>query len=278
MSNKLVQVKSTTDLFEKVANSKRKCYYMAGGSDLNIQINKKMIKDSDILFIGNLKELKKIQKVGLGVEIGSGVTFGELINSQLIKDTIPLLSESLLNFASPLLQNIATIGGNIANGSPTADVAPVLLVLDAQLILLSQKGTRKIKLSEFYTGYKQSLLKEGEIIKAICVNFDKSYKTFYKKVSSRKSLTIAKLSLAALYKTDNHKIKDIRLAVGSLNEYPRRLTLVEKCIKDGKTSHSDLEKALKQEITPITDLRSDASYRFDVCLNLIKSLATLDAI
>ncbi len=271
MSNSLVRVSSLADLFEKSSACGGSYYYLAGGTDINVQISKQMIKDSTIFFIGNLQELKGIDAKNDELIIGAGVSFGQIIGSELVKANAPLLSQSLVNFASPLLQNTATIGGNIANGSPTADATPILLALDAQVLLVSAKGERKVKLCDYFTGYKQSVLEKGEVIKAVIVPIEKGMSTFYKKVSSRKSLTIAKVALAAVYRKNGDKFESLRIAVGSLNEYARRLPAVEKVLQSGG-SDADLQAALKKEITPITDLRSDAEYRFDVTYNLIKAL------
>ncbi len=271
MSNSLVRVASLSDLFEKSGACQGSYYYLAGGTDLNVQINKQMIKDSTLFFIGNLSELKGIEVKNDELLIGAGASFGQIIDSKLVKANACLLSDALVNFASPLLQNTATIGGNIANGSPTADATPILLALDAQVEMVSAKGSRRVKLCDYFTGYKKSVLAKGEVIKALVIPIEKDKSSFYKKVSSRKSLTIAKVSLAAVYSKSGGKFDSLRIAVGSLNEYARRLPKVEKVLLSGG-SDSEMKAALQKEITPITDLRSDADYRFDVTYNLIKAL------
>ncbi len=271
MSNTLVRVTSLSDLFGKSSACNGNYYYLAGGTDINVQISKQMIKDSTLFFVANLDELKGISVEGNELVIGAGESFGAIIASDLVKANAALLSDALVNFASPLLQNTATIGGNIANGSPTADSTPILLALDAQVELVSAKGSRRVKLSDYFTGYKQSVLEKGEVIKAVIIPIEKGKSSFYKKVSSRKSLTIAKVALAAVYSKSGGKFTSLRLAVGSLNEYARRLVAVEKVLLGGGND-AELKAALQKEITPITDLRSDADYRFDVTYNLIKAL------
>jgi CO/xanthine dehydrogenase FAD-binding subunit len=103
---------------------------------------------------------------------------------------------------------------------------------------------------------------------------EKDFSTFYEKVGARKTLTIAKVALAAMKKESFGKITEIKLAVGSLNEYARRLPKTEAYLL-GKTvtdiDYSKIDELLKQEITPITDLRSDKEYRYHVCANLIRT-------
>lgn len=271
---KFYKPKDLSDLFERLEDSQGKNYFLAGGTDINVQLKKNMISMGNIVYVRHIKELRGIEKRGENIFLGALTSYNELIHSKLIKEHFPFLQSSLTNFASPLLTTMATIGGNIANGSPTNDVTPPLLVLDAKLELVSRSGSRIVSLKEFFTGYKKFLLKENELIKGIIIPIkaESGYEHFYKKVGARKTLTIAKVALAGLKKIDNDQIKEIKLAVGSLNEYPRRLDKLEEYLTNEIISELDKDKIddlLKKEITPITDLRSDEDYRYQVCLNLI---------
>lgn len=273
---KFFKPENLVDLFTKLENSQGVKYFLAGGTDINVQLKNGMITEGDIFFINHISDLKDIKKIDKKIYLGSLTSYHELINSNLIKEFLPFLQRSLTNFASPLLTTMATIGGNIANGSPTNDVTPPLLVLDSELELVSRSGARIVALKDFFTGYKQSLLKENEIIKGIIIPIDaeKGYDSFYKKVGARKTLTIAKVALAGLKKIEDRTITEIKLAVGSLNEYPRRLQLLEKYLinkKIDQLNKKNISEILNQEITPISDLRSDKEYRYNVCLNLIRT-------
>lgn len=273
---KLYQPENLADLFSKLEDSKGEKFLLAGGTDINVQIKNGVITDGDIFFINHLSSLKGIKKVDNKIHLGSLTSYNELINSDLVKEHLPFLQDSLTNFASPLLTTMATIGGNIANGSPTNDVTPPLLVLDAELELISKSGSRIVPLKDFFTGYKKFLLEENEIIKGIIIPIDaeKGYNSFYEKVGARKTLTIAKVAFAGLKKTQAGNITEIKLAVGSLNEYPRRLQLLEEFLINKQVDSlkiDEISEVLSKEITPISDLRSDKEYRYKVCLNLIRS-------
>lgn len=265
------------ELFEIANSLEGKYYLLAGGTDINVQIKHRMISQSaDVIYINHLAELQAQIEADDKIIFAALTTFQDLLSSELVQTYFPLLSDNLQNFASPLLQTTATIGGNIANGSPTADIMPLLLVLDADLILASEAGERTLALRDFFSGYKKNALKSGEIIKAISIKktAQKNAETFYQKVGARKTLTIAKVSLAALIKKDNSKIKRIRLAAGSLNEYARRLPMTEEFLSGqeiGKIDLAELKKIIQKEITPISDLRSDKEYRYSVFFNLIRS-------
>ncbi len=272
---KFIKPKDINNLYETLDNMEQQ-YLLAGGTDINVQISNGTIRDPNIVYISHLKELSGIEEEKDMISIGATTSFKSIIESRIIKRHLPLVHSSLQNFASPLIQTSATIGGNIANGSPTADVIPILLVLDAKLNICSKTTTREVFLKDFFTGYKKNVMKNNELITKIIISKDAEhkYRSFYEKVGSRNSLAIAKVAVAGIKKVQKEKIIDIKLAVGSLNEYPRRLFKVEEFV-NGKTlleiDFNKVDEYLQQEITPISDLRSDKEYRYHVCVNLIRT-------
>ena len=277
---KFVKPKDVQNLLENLEEDKGKKYFLAGGTDLNVQIKNGIIRDANIIYINHLSELCGISEENNIILIGATTSIMDILDSDLIKRHLPYFQRSLESFASPLLQNTATIGGNIANGSPTADVIPLLLVLDAKVELSSKSQSRLIYIKDFFIGYKQNIMKSNEIITHIIINKDseKDFLTFYEKVGARRTLTISKVTLAGMKKVTRQRISQIRLAVGSLNEFPRRLFKVEDYITDKTLTEidfSNVENLLGKEITSITDLRSDKEYRYHVCVNLIRSFLNL---
>lgn len=272
---KFIKPKDINNLYETLDNKEQQ-YLLAGGTDINVQINNGVIRDPNIIYINHLKELSGIEEQNDLIIIGSTTSFKDIVESNIIKKHLPFIHNSLQNFASPLLQTSATIGGNIANGSPTADVIPILLALDAKLEICSKSACREVFLKDFFTGYKKNVMKNNELITKIIIskNAEHKHQTFYQKVGSRNSLAIAKVAVAGIKKVVKEKIIDIKLAVGSLNEYPRRLFKVEEYVTGKALTEIDFNKVdeyLQQEITPISDLRSDKEYRYHVCVNLIRT-------
>ncbi len=265
------------ELLRYIENINHKYFLLAGGTDINVQIKNGMINNEEIVYINHLENLRKIKENDDELLLGTLVTFTEILNSDLISKSFPFLQESLKNFASPLLQNMATIGGNIANGSPTADVLPILLVLEAKLELVSLNSSRIVELKDYFTGYKKTLLNPDEIIKNIILPKNK-YPSFtnklYKKVGARNALTIAKAAIACLIKTNNNMIEDVVISAGSLNEFARRLYKLENYLIGKKITllnYTEIKTILKEEITPISDIRSDKEYRFQVFYNLLEN-------
>ncbi len=257
-----------------LAEIKPGTFFLAGGTDINVQIQKKIIQPAEIIYINRIPEMRELKLENDTISIGATVTFMELLESDLIAKHLSMMQQSLKDFASPLLQSIATIGGNIANGSPTADIMPLLLICDAKLELLSENGIRTVDMRDFYYGYKKNVLEDGEIIFRILIDAGTQHDTkfFYRKVAARNALTISKASIAILSKRYNDRIDDIRIAAGSLNEYARRLPKTEDYLagkKRSEVSPPELRDILSKEITPISDLRSDSEYRFEVFFNLL---------
>ncbi|MDA3813835.1 MAG: xanthine dehydrogenase family protein subunit M [Candidatus Cloacimonetes bacterium] len=272
---KFIKPKNIENLYETLDDVGNQ-YLLAGGTDINVQIKNGTIRKPNIIYINHIQELTGIEENNDSILIGSTTSFKDIIESKSIKKYIPFMHNSLQNFASPLIQTTATIGGNIANGSPTADVIPILLALDAKLMICSKSTTREVFLKDFFTGYKQNVIMKNELITKILISkrAEHKYQTFYKKVGSRNSLAIAKVAVAGVKKVTKEKITDIKIAVGSLNEYPRRLFKVEEYVTGKTLIEIDFEKVeelLNLEITPISDLRSDKEYRYHVCVNLIRT-------
>jgi CO/xanthine dehydrogenase FAD-binding subunit len=242
---------------------------LAGGSDINILIKLGKLKDESIIFINHLPELHGVDMCSTKLIIGAATTISEISGSSVIRQYCPFLADSMKDFASPPIANFATLAGNIANSSPTADTVPLLLVLDAKLVIKSLTTTRMLPLYDFYTGYKQTRLQDDELIIAIEIplKFACKYQPQYIKIGSRTALTIAKVALAFV-KYENK----FRIAAGSLNEYPRRLYSVEEYFSAHPDDYNDndLMSTLKKDITPITDFRSDKEYRLQVCFNYLR--------
>ena len=143
---------------------REKALLLAGGTNLLVYIKDDVYREGAIVDIKSMEELKGVKETGGYVEIGASETIGTLMNSSLLKNTVPLLPESLNVFANPVVREMSTIGGNIADASPIADTAPVLLVLQAEVIALSSSGERVISLEDFFKGPGKTALKPDEII------------------------------------------------------------------------------------------------------------------
>jgi CO/xanthine dehydrogenase FAD-binding subunit len=170
-------------------------------------------------------------------------------------------------------QNRGTLGGNIVNASPAADSAPALLVYDAELVLLSRRGERRIPYRDFHTGYKQMQILRDELLYQIRLPRDCARDAQYsRKVGTRRAQAISKVSLAAAARLHYRTIEDIRIAAGSVAPVPLRCHQTENFLV-GKAIAPDLiaqaREVIRAEITPMSDIRSTDEYRSAVTANLL---------
>ena len=246
---------------------------IAGGTDVMVLYAAGKLLARKLVSIGNLRELRCIEVTSSEVRIGAGCTYTDLRQHSVIANEFPLLVQAAAWTGGIANQNRGTLGGNIANASPAGDSLPVLLVYDADLILISARGERRLPYRTFHTGYKKTLLDPDELIHSICIrrNLD-GYISYAKKVGARNAQAISKVFLAAVARVSNATVADVRLAAGSVGPIPIRLRRTEIALAGQPMNTSLLETAsqvMAEEIQPIDDIRSTARYRTTVLQNLL---------
>jgi len=251
---------------------------IAGGTDVMVQYAAGKLTARKLLSIWNLPELRHIDILPDEIRIGAGCTYTDLREHEFVRRDLPLLASAAQWTGGIANQNRGTIGGNIVNASPAADSLPALLVYDAELVLISARGERRLPYFGFHTGYKKTQLLPDELIRAVCLprRFS-TYVSHARKVGARNAQAISKVCIAALGllssdAADAPRIEDVRIALGSVAPIPVRLIETEKAIQ-GKIIDRGLLTLAKQiadrEIRPIDDIRSSARYRAAVAGNLI---------
>jgi putative cofactor-binding repeat protein len=254
---------------------------IAGGTDVMVQYAAGKLPARKLVSIWNLPELRAVEILPDEIRIGAGCTYTELREHNVIASEFPLLVSAAEWTGGIANQNRGTLGGNIVNASPAADSLPALLVYEAELILVSAAGQRRIPYLGFHTGYKKMNLAPNELILGICIRRAFSgYLHYARKVGARDAQAIAKVSVAALGQLRGGMIdgmiggtiEDVRIAVGSVAPVPLRLTEMEQMLK-GKSIDSELvglaRKTVAAAIQPIDDIRSTARYRSAVTGNLV---------
>jgi len=251
---------------------------IAGGTDVMVQYAAGKLAARKLLSIWNLPELRQIDILPDEIWIGAACTYTDLRKHEAVRRELPLLASAAQWTGGIANQNRGTIGGNIVNASPAADSLPALLVCDAELILVSARGERRLPYLGFHTGYKKTQLLPDELIRAICLPRKFSnYVSYARKVGARNAQAISKVCIAALGLLssgvgDAPRIEDIRIALGSVAPVPIRMVETEKAVR-GKAVDRALLTVARQtairEISPIDDIRSTARYRTTVAGNLI---------
>ena len=229
-------IKELKTIHKKIYKKDYKVKYLAGATDLTIQINSKEIKADTIIYLGNLDELKNISETADHLKIGALVTFSEILKSKLINEKTSFLAEAAAQCAAPQIRNMGTIGGNIGNGSPAADLLPPLLAGEALVELLTPQGLKTVPLEEIPKGVGETNLNNLDLIKNILLPKPITNGTFIK-LGIRDSLVIARINLAMFIKEDRfNTIESCGIALGAVAPTVIRVPEAEKIMIDSSPS------------------------------------------
>jgi len=246
---------------------------IAGGTDVMVQYSAGKLLSRKLVSIWNLPELRRIDIVQNEIQIGAGCTYTDLREHEVINREFSMLSSSASWTGGIANQNRGTLGGNIVNASPAADSLPALLVYEAELLLVSARGERRVPYANFHVGYRKTQLARDELIRAVCLQ--KQFSGYYahaRKVGARNAQAIAKVCLAALGRMADGVVGDIRLAMGSVAPVPLRLTETERIVKGNRIDPMLVQlvrKTAASETKTIDDIRSTSRYRAAVAGNLV---------
>ena len=246
----------------------------AGGTDLMVLLEFGQLKHRNFLSIWNLGELKGISVTPEHVRLGALVTYTQIQRDETIRREFPLLVAAAREIGGVAIQNRGTLGGNIVNASPAADTPPALLVYDAEVELVSASGARWIEYRDFHIGYRQTLMREDELLRRIRLRRETvDLKTYYRKVGTRKAQAISKVCFAAGARMgDDGRVTDARISMGSVAPVVVRCTRTEEVLRGQVLDAATIAAArgeLERELAPIDDFRSSREYRLRVAGNLL---------
>ena len=248
---------------------------VAGSTDVGLWVTKLGRNLGDMLYIGQVEELKKITVTNDQLEIGANVSLSDALAK--ISDIYPDFSELQRRFASMPIKNAGTLGGNIANGSPIGDSMPALITLDTMLRLRCGEQTREITLADFYLDYQKTALQAGEFVEAILVPIREPSETFKfatYKISKRFEQDISAVCAALSCELDGNKVvQAIKIAFGGMAAIPKRAFNTEKVLLGQVITPEVLEQAqiaLAQDYQPLSDGRASSAYRLQVAQNCLQ--------
>lgn len=204
---------------------------IAGGTDVLIKLRGDAWEDISLISIEKLAELKTIKMNEIGeISIGAMVSFYGVASNSFIKEKIPMLGQACMTMGGPQIRNMATLGGNLANGAVSADSAPMLLALNARVKLCSLHNERIVPLEEFYIGPGKVVIQPGELLTEILVpkESQETLVGYYYKYAVRNAMDIANLSVASAFRVDeNNIIQDMRISLGVAAPTPIRCKTAE---------------------------------------------------
>ncbi|MGL6071872.1 xanthine dehydrogenase small subunit [Craterilacuibacter sp.] len=245
---------------------------VGGATDLGVAINKAFFAPGVLIALSRVQGLDEISTDTETISIGGTVSVADAF-AELAKH-YPELAELGERFASPPIRHAGTLAGNLVNGSPVGDAIPVLLALDAQLSFVSASGGRRVPLHDFYTGYRQNLLRAGEYLATVHVPRPRpAQRIAAYKLARRYDQDISAVSMALSARLRDGRLSDVRLAFGGMAAYAMRLPAVEAELEGAgpdETTSARVYHLLSQSLSPLSDHRASASYRMEAASGLFR--------
>ncbi len=245
---------------------------LAGATDVGLWVNKQFKQLGDIVYLGEVAELRRIEERGGELLIGAGATLEAAWRA--LAQRVPTLTDVWLRFASPPIRNAGTMGGNIANGSPIGDSAPVLMALDALVVLRKGARVRRMPLTEFYVDYMKNQLQPGEFVQAMALPLAAMARQVRAyKISKRFDCDISALCAGFAIDLDGNAVRQVRLAFGGMAATVKRAAGAEAALSGKAWTQENVklaQAALAQDFKPLSDMRASAAYRLQVAQNLLQ--------
>ena len=245
---------------------------LAGSTDVGLWVNKQFRALGDIIYVGEVEEMKRVAEQNGELTIGAGASLEAAWAA--LAQRFPTLTDVWLRFASPPIRNAGTMGGNVANGSPIGDSAPILMALDALIELRKGERVRRLPLNEFYIDYMKNHLEPGEFVQGLVVPMAVvSRQVRGYKISKRFDCDISALCAGLSIELDAGMVKTVRLAFGGMAATVKRGALAEAALVGQpwtQTTVNAAKAALTQDFKPLSDMRASAAYRLQVAQNLLQ--------
>ena len=235
---------------------------VAGSTDWGVETNLRHRRAPLVIAIDRLPELRELTVGRDAIEIGAALSLSEIERG--LAGAVPLLDELFPQFASRLIRNGATLGGNLGTASPIGDAPPVLLALDASLVLTSVRGDREVLLADYFTGYRTTVREPDELIRAVLIPVPVLPVTTFVKVAKRRFDDISSVAVAIAADLTGGVVREIRIGLGGVAATPLRAVAAEDALRGQPWDGDTVARAaavLAGEGTPMDDHRASARYR-----------------
>ena len=247
---------------------------VAGATDFGVEVNLRGRRAPYTVFVDRLPELRTLS-TGDVIEIGAGLTLSEA-EAQL-GGVVPLLDQVWPLFASPLIRNGATIGGNLGTASPIGDLPPALLALEASVVIASLDGEREVALADYFTGYRKTALRPGELITSVRIPRPLAGLTAFHKIAKRRYDDISSVAVGFALDIEDGVVTRARIGLGGVAATPIRAFATEAAIEGQPWTEQTVDEAgevMRGEGTPMDDHRASAAYRSAMLGNALRKLWT----
>ena len=245
---------------------------LAGGTDLLPQLKNGLIKPACVIDLSGVERVRSVQGDARGLRVGAAVSARALERHAAARATYTSLSESAALVGSVQVRNLATLGGNLCNAAPSADMAPPLLALEAEAVIVGPKGERRVPLATFFTGVRRTVLAPDELLLEIVVPAPGPRSGGnYLRHTPRRELDIAVVGVASQLTLSNGVCSKARIALAAVAPTPVRATAAEQALEGQPVTPEAIERAAVLAVgvaKPISDQRGSADYR----LHLVRVL------
>ncbi|MDP3960148.1 MAG: xanthine dehydrogenase family protein subunit M [Pseudorhodobacter sp.] len=261
----LIAPNSLQEALDALGSDKTGAVPLAGGTNVLLDVRSRRIAPEHLLDLSRIGGLRGITVADGRVSLGARTTVSDLMASPEIARIAPALAEAARIFAGQMVRNAATVAGNVACGSPAADLVPPLLSLDAEVALTSLRGTRQLALADYYLGYKSDRREPDELITAISwpVPTPNTHGGFYK-LARRKGDAITVVGVAVSIGVGATGCEWARIALGSVGPTPVRAIRAENLLLGGPLTQDKIAAAARaaaEDCSPIDDVRATGDYR-----------------
>ena len=265
---------SLAEALKLKAKYEEKGVFIVGGTDLLVDMRNNVLEPEPkaVIDISDLDEINYIRQGNGHIRIGAGTRISEIQKSSIVQRNVLLLLKACREFANPLIKNRASLGGNLINASPAADMATPLLILGAEVVLKSVNGERVMSLEKFFSGVKRTNHRNDELLAEIRFNEAQGKRCEFLKMGQRNGTSIAIASLSIMFDVADGVIKEPRVALGSVAPVPFRAHKTEGALNGVEPSLENIKMVgniLKREVNPITDIRGSAEYRREMAASLL---------
>jgi len=235
---------------------------VAGSTDWGVEVNLRGVRAPLVVAVDRLPELREFSYGPDQVHLGAALTLSEI--ERMLEGRVPLLDQMFPQFASRLIRNGATLGGNLGTGSPIGDAPPALLALDATVVLSRRGRDREVPLADYFTGYRQSVREPGELIRALRVPLPLAPVTAFHKIAKRRFDDISSVAVGYAVDVVDGVVRSARIGIGGVAATPLRALATEVALVGRPWSERTVRAAaavMATEGTPMDDHRASASYR-----------------
>jgi len=256
---------------KKILKKNTDAQLLSGGTDLSLVVTKERKDISSIIYMNSIKELNYIKNNNEYIEVGASTPLIEF--ESYIKKYYPDFTKILKRYGSPQIRNVGTIAGNIATASPIGDCLPLLISLNAKVILQDFKKSKILFLDSFFINYRKTQLRKGQFIHSIRIPIFKNSTFKAYKISKRFDDDISSVCAAFNLEIVKNRIESIRIAYGGMAVVPKRAIFCEKILLNSlftQENFSKAKEALEKDFKPISDMRASSLYRMEVAKNLLE--------